>query len=320
MPGGSTITTLAKGLEYFKHSKMGLRILKNRVFSVFYREYEHKLTREIKGSEIPSHIAVIMDGNRRYAGMLGKEKSFGHSMGAETTEKVIEWCHEIGVKQLTLYAFSTENFGRNDAEVDGLFNLMDRKFQKLYADPRTHEKGMKIRVIGDKAKLPAFLLKSIDKIEKATEDYNRFYLNVAIAYGGRQEIIQAVKGIVSQVNKGKLALEDVSEAMISKHLYPSGGIAVPNVDLIIRTGGDERVSNFLPWQANGNECAAYFCAPFWPEFRKIDLLRSIRVYQAREAENKRKISYRLAKIADAFKYRKELKEQLVQPQKDSGLS
>ncbi|ALK05361.1 Undecaprenyl pyrophosphate synthetase [Methanosarcina thermophila] len=281
--------------------RAGLRFLRDRVFSVFYREYEKRLEMEILNSEIPHHVAVIMDGNRRYAGQLGKTRSYGHAMGAEVTEKVIEWCYEIGIKQLTLYAFSTENFQRSEEEVDGLFNLINEKFLKLYSDPRTHEQEIQVRVIGDRSKLPAFLNESIEKTEKATENYRKFHLNVAIAYGGRQDIIQAVRDIASCISNGKLSLEEVDENLISKHLYPAPGVSVPNVDLIIRTGGDERISNFLPWQANGSECAAYFCAPFWPEFRKIDLLRSIRVYQARKAERKLEQSYRASKVVNFLK-------------------
>ncbi|AKB14153.1 Undecaprenyl diphosphate synthase [Methanosarcina thermophila CHTI-55] len=275
--------------------------MKDRVFSIFYREYEKRLEIDILNSEIPHHVAVIMDGNRRYAGQLGKTRSYGHAMGAEVTEKVIEWCYEIGIKQLTLYAFSTENFQRSEEEVDGLFNLINEKFLKLYSDPRTHEQEIQVRVIGDRSKLPAFLNESIEKTEKATENYRKFHLNVAIAYGGRQDIIQAVRDIASCISNGKLSLEEVDENLISKHLYPAPGVSVPNVDLIIRTGGDERISNFLPWQANGSECAAYFCAPFWPEFRKIDLLRSIRVYQARKAERKLEQSYRASKVVNFLK-------------------
>lgn len=130
--------------------RAGLRFMKNRAFGVFYRKYEQMLEKEILSSEIPDHIAVIMDGNRRYAGQLGKARSFGHAMGAEVTEQVIEWCYEIGVKQLTLYALSTENFHRSEEEVDGLFNLINEKFLKLYGDKRTYEKEMQVRVIGDR--------------------------------------------------------------------------------------------------------------------------------------------------------------------------
>jgi len=304
--------------------RAGLRFLKNRIFSVFYQQYEQRLEKEILNSEIPHHIAVIMDGNRRYAGQMGKTRSFGHAMGAEVTEKVIEWCHEIGVKQLTLYALSTENFQRSEEEVDGLFNLINEKFKKLYSDPRTHEKEMQVRVIGDRSKLPAFLNESIDRIEKATKHYRKFHLNVAIAYGGRQDIIQAVREIAGCVSSGKISLEEVDENLISKHLYPAPGVSVPNVDLIIRTGGDERVSNFLPWQANGSECATYFCAPFWPEFRKIDLLRSVRVYQARKAEKRQEHSYRVSKVVNLLRIGKhgEKREDLgkLQPVKKQGVS
>lgn len=278
--------------------------MKNRTFSVFYQRYERRLEKKIQSSEIPHHIAVIMDGNRRFAGQLGKTRSFGHAMGAEVTEKVIEWCYEIGVKQLTLYALSTENFQRSEEEVDGLFNLINQKFLKLYSDPKTHENETQVRVIGDRSKLPVFLNESIEIIEKSTEHYRKFHLNVAIAYGGRQEIIQAVRDIAGCVSSGKLFLEEVDENLISKYLYPAPGVSVPNVDLIIRTGGDERVSNFLPWQANGSECATYFCAPFWPEFRKIDLLRSIRVYQARKAEKRQEHSYRVSRVVNVLKIRK----------------
>lgn len=286
----------------------GLRFMKNRTFSVFYRKYEQILEKEILSSEIPEHIAVIMDGNRRYAGQLGKARIFGHAMGAEVTEQVIEWCYEIGVKQLTLYAFSTENFQRSEEEVGGLFNLINEKFLKLHTDKRTYEKEMQVRVIGDRTKLPAYLNESIDRIEKATEHHRKFSLNVAIAYGGRQDIMQAVRDIAACVSSGRLSIKNVNESLISKHLYPAPGVPVPNVDLIIRTGGDERVSNFLPWQANGSECATYFCAPFWPEFRKIDLLRSVRVYQARKEEKKLEHSYRITKVKSFLRVGKQHEE------------
>jgi len=301
---GGTLTNLKTSLYWRRDLLAGFRFLKNRTFSVFYHRYELNLEKRIQNQEIPHHIAVIMDGNRRFAGQLRKTRSFGHAMGAEVTEKVIEWCYDVGVKQLTLYAFSTENFQRPEEEVDGLFNLINQKFLKLYSDPRTYKKEMQIRVIGDRSKLPDFLNESIEKIEKATEHYKKFHLNVAIAYGGRQDIIQAVRDIAVSVSRGKLSLTEVDENLISEHLYPAPGVSVPNVDLIIRTGGDERVSNFLPWQANGSECAAYFCAPYWPEFRKIDLLRSIRVYQARKAEKRQEHSDRVSRIMNFLKIRK----------------
>ncbi|MBW6470535.1 MAG: di-trans,poly-cis-decaprenylcistransferase [Methanosarcinaceae archaeon] len=251
------------------------------IWHTLYKGYERLLTQEVVSGTVPRHVAVIMDGNRRYAGRIKKAANFGHSRGADTTEKVIDWSWEAGIEHLTIYAFSTENFNRSEDENEALFELIGLKFDEMCEDERTHKRRMRVRVIGDVSKVPLSLQESIEKVERITHDYDGFHLNVAIAYGGRQDIIQAVQEIANKVVKGKLALDGITESTISEHLYPAGGISVPNVDLIIRTGGDTRVSNFLSWQANGNECAAYFCAPFWPEFRKIDLLRSIRVYQSR---------------------------------------
>jgi tritrans,polycis-undecaprenyl-diphosphate synthase [geranylgeranyl-diphosphate specific] len=129
--------------------------------------------------------------------------------------------------------------------------------------------------------LPQDLQEEIRRVEEATSSYENLYLNVALAYGGQRELVDAVRALAQQVKEGRLKAAEVSEELIARNLYPQGGISVPKVDLIIRTGGENRTSNFLPWQANGNECAAYFCAPYWPEFRMIDFLRAIRVAQAR---------------------------------------
>ena len=251
------------------------------MWRILYKVYERSLVQEVVNGIVPRHVAVIMDGNRRYAGRIKRATRFGHAKGADTTEKVIDWSWEAGVEHLTIYAFSTENFNRSEDETEALFDLIGLKFDEMCDDERTHSRRMRVRVIGDTSKVSPSLQRSIEKVERITRDYDGFHLNVAIAYGGRQDIVQAVQEIANKVQKGELELDEITEFTISDHLYPAGGVAVPNVDLIIRTGGDMRVSNFLSWQANGNECAAYFCAPFWPEFRKIDLLRSIRVYQSR---------------------------------------
>ncbi|WP_292465606.1 polyprenyl diphosphate synthase [Methanolobus sp.] len=265
-----------------------------------HKGYEHLLTQEVKSAPIPRHVAIIMDGNRRYARKLGQMASFGHIKGADITEKVIEWSCELGIEHLTIYAFSTENFSRPNAEKDKLFELIGLKFDEIGENERTHERRMRVHAIGDIDKLPDMLQESIKNVELVTSGYDRFNLNVAIAYGGRQEIVQAVREIAMMVEKGEIELNNINEDTISNHLYPVGGSALPDVDLIIRTGGDERVSNFLPWQANGNECASYFCAPFWPEFRKIDFLRSIRVYQARVEERKQHATVRAAHFLKAL--------------------
>jgi tritrans,polycis-undecaprenyl-diphosphate synthase [geranylgeranyl-diphosphate specific] len=257
------------------------------LLNLFYNVYERSLLAGMKGKKVPDHIAIIMDGNRRFAGKFGKRVDYGHSRGADITEKVIEWSYEMGVKELTIYAFSTENFNRSDDETVRLFELITNKFDYMRKNERTHEREIRVRAVGDIGLLPKELQEATRRIEKATKGYRKFKLNVAIAYGGRQDIVQAVRKMANKVLINELMPEEINENTVAEHLYPIEGASVSDVDLIIRTGGNERISNFLPWQANGNECAAYFCAPFWPEFRKIDLLRSIRIYQTRLAEQKR---------------------------------
>ncbi len=257
------------------------------------------LASEIKGKPIPSHVAIIMDGNRRFAKKNGLANYYGHLKGADSTEKVLDWSFDLGIKQLTVYAFSTENFDRTDDEKNQIFDLIGIKFDKICSDERTHRRRMRVRVIGNMDILPHSLQQAAIRAQDLTKNYDGVYLNVALAYGGRQELVDATRAMARKIKSGKLTLKDIDEETISKNLYPSSG-SVPCVDLIIRTGGDERISNFLPWQANGNECAAYFCAPFWPEFRKIDLLRAIRTYQTREHERQKNTIMRIVKLLSYY--------------------
>jgi tritrans,polycis-undecaprenyl-diphosphate synthase [geranylgeranyl-diphosphate specific] len=266
---------------------------------ILYGGYEALLAKEIKDKPVPSHVAIIMDGNRRFARKHGLAQYYGHFKGADTTEKVLDWSFDIGIKQLTVYAFSTENFDRNDVEKNKLFDLIGIKFDKICADERTHKRRMRVRVLGNIDLLPPGLKSSAKHAEEITRNYDGVYLNVALAYGGRQELVDAAQRMAIKIKNGGLSLNDINENTISKNLYPSSG-SVPYVDLIIRTGGDERISNFLPWQANGNECAAFFCAPFWPEFRKIDLLRAIRTFQTREHERQKNTVMRVVKLLSYY--------------------
>ncbi len=266
---------------------------------ILYGGYEALLANEIQDYPVPSHVAIIMDGNRRFARKHGLAWYYGHLKGADTTEKVLDWSFDLGIKQLTVYAFSTENFERRDEERKQLFELIGIKFDKICTDPRTHKRRMRVRVLGNIDLLPPALRSSAKHAEEITKNYNGVYLNVALAYGGRQELIDATRAMALKIRNGELNPNDINEETISKNLYPSGG-SVPYVDLIIRTGGDERISNFLPWQTNGNECAAYFCAPFWPEFRKIDFLRAIRTYQTREYERQKSIVMRIIKLLSYY--------------------
>ncbi|HOU71059.1 MAG TPA: polyprenyl diphosphate synthase [Methanothrix sp.] len=248
-----------------------------------YIFYERLLKSSLQKGSPVEHVAIIQDGNRRYARENGLSTHLGHSFGADTSDRVLDWCVELGIKHLTLYAFSTENFDRDEAEKRYLFDLIRDKFAELARSERTHLHRVRVRALGRLEMLPQDLQEEIRRTEAATREYDSMYLNVALAYGGQRELVDAARSLAQQVSLGNIRSQQVDEDMIARHLYPGNGTSVPRVDLIIRTGGDCRTSNFLPWQANGNECAAYFCAPYWPEFRKIDFLRAIRIAQTRSA-------------------------------------
>ncbi|MFA5397702.1 MAG: polyprenyl diphosphate synthase [Methanogenium sp.] len=239
--------------------------------------YERHLMKGI--TNVPSHIAIIQDGNRRYAKIQGKATSYGHRKGAQTSEELLEWAQEIGIRNVTLYSFSTENFNRSDEELNELFSLFIEKFRAVKTDPRIHSNKICLQVVGDRSLIPDNLLATIIEAEEVTKDYSQFHLNIALAYGGRNEIVGAAREIIRDFQTKKITLD-----MITKDLFDEkirGDLHLPPVDLIIRTGNEKRTSNFLPWFASGYESAVYFCAPYWPLFRKIDLLRGIRVYDER---------------------------------------
>ena len=240
------------------------------------RTYERLLEREIGGA--PTHVAVIQDGNRRYADEHGKEAADGHRAGAKTTERVLDWCADVGVEELTLYAFSTENFDRPPEENKRLFELLDEKLREFADAERVHDREVSIRAIGETDRLPDHLRDAIEYAENRTRRYNRLRLNVALAYGGRAELLGAARDTARAVERGDLAPGEIDASEIDRRLYEG---PARDVDLIIRTGGDERTSNFLPWHANGNEAAVFFCTPYWPAFAKKDFLRAIRTYESR---------------------------------------
>ncbi len=239
--------------------------------------YERVLEREVSGA--PTHVAVIQDGNRRYARRNGECAHDGHRAGAKTAERVLEWCEEIGVEELTLYAFSTENFERPREEREALFDLLCEKLREFADADRVHDNEVQIRAIGDIDRLPARVREAVAYADRQTRGYDRFTLNIALAYGGRSQLLEAARGAARDVEDGDLEPAEIDVETIESRLYEQ---PVRDVDLIIRTGGDERTSNFLPWHANGNEAAVFFCTPYWPEFSKADFLRGIRTYEHRE--------------------------------------
>jgi len=245
-----------------------------------YKAYERLLTREVTAGPMPRHVAIIQDGNRRYADKIGEPRFNGHIYGALTTERVLTWCLDLGIKHTTLYTFSTENCGRPDEELCALFAILQDRFDTLSSEEKIYKHQVRVRMIGERSLIPDNVLQSIERVEHATRHFKKCSLNFAVAYGGRKEIVDVVQGIARLVEANALSIEDINEQLLKQHFYDN--YALEDVDLIIRSGGEERLSNFLPWQASGNECCSYFCAPYWPEFRRIDLLRAIRTFQERE--------------------------------------
>ncbi|MBU3902102.1 MAG: di-trans,poly-cis-decaprenylcistransferase [Candidatus Thermoplasmatota archaeon] len=247
------------------------------VSNTVYNVYEKKLLNKVLNAPVPKHLAIIMDGNRRFAQKLGMDPAIGHLAGSDKLEEVMNWCIELGINVLTVYAFSTENIKRNKDEADFLMNLFAENFRKVGDDERVHKNKMRIKAIGKIENLPKNVQDAIKYAEEKTKNYDKYFFNIAVAYGGREEILNAVKRIAGDVKKGKIKEEDINEKLMSSYLYTSD---LPDPDLILRTSGEERISNFLLWQLAYSEL--YFSDVYWPGFRKIDFLRAIKSYQERK--------------------------------------
>ncbi len=246
--------------------------------NILYRLYEWYITRDLKPEKMPKHVAIIMDGNRRYSKLQGNiDVVKGHEIGVDTLEKVLDWSIELGIEIITVYAFSTENFKRPEHEVEGLMNLFVKNFKRLVDHEKIHRNEVKVKVVGRTDLIPESVREAIKEAEDATAHYEKRLFNIAIGYDGRLEIIDSIKKIIEQVEAGEITVDDVDEDLVSKNLYTEG-LADPN--LIIRTSGEERLSGFLLWQSSYSEL--YFCETLWPELRKVDFVRAIRSYQERE--------------------------------------
>lgn len=239
--------------------------------------YEKVLVEEVMKREVPMHIGIITDGNRRYARSVGLPENQGHVRGKEKLEEVLQWCMDIGVSIVTVYGFSTENFRRAKKEVDFLFHLINDAFIDLLHDKRIYENKIRVKVIGEVNKLPAFLRETIDRVEKETQGFKNFRFNLAISYGGREEIINAMKTMYKEIAKGNLNIDDITEEKFREYLYDR---SLPDPDLILRTSGEERISNFLLWQSAYSEL--YFSDVNWPDLKKSDFLKAILSYQGRK--------------------------------------
>lgn len=224
---------------------------------------------------IPNHIAIIMDGNRRWAKKRGLMPSLGHKEGADTLEKIAEVCEEIRINTLTVFAFSTENWKRSKEEVDYLMDLLTKTI--IDFDKKFKNRNVRIKLIGDINGLPEKLQKGIIEIEEKTKDKNGLTINIAINYGGRAEIINATKEIAKQVKEGNIGINDIDEQLMNKYIYTSHS---PEPDLLIRSGGEKRLSGFLIWQSAYTEY--YFIDTLWPDFNKEELIKAINEYSNRK--------------------------------------
>ena len=229
----------------------------------------------VESNKVPNHIAIILDGNRRWAKMRGLPTLQGHTEGADNLERIARYCSKIGVKYLTVYAFSTENWKRTKEEVGYLMNLMADYISSF--EVRFKDSNAIIKVVGDIDRLPKKLQDSIVKIEEKTKNNTGLTLNLCINYGGREEIVNATKVIASKVSSGELKLTDINEGMFSTYLRTGN---TPDPDLFIRAGGEKRLSGFLLWQSSYSEL--YFSDVLWPDFNELELDKAINEFNNRK--------------------------------------
>ncbi len=224
---------------------------------------------------IPKHLGIIMDGNRRFAKRLMVKPWKGHEWGAEKLEKVLSWCQEYKIKEVTFYTFSIQNFNRPKKEFDYLMDIFVQNFDKLEDDPRIYENEIRITCIGRLWMFPEKVRKRMEIIMEKTKNHNKYFMNFAMAYGGQEEVIDATKKIAEQIKKGEIDIEDINEETFKKNLYMDN-----EPDLIIRTGGEKRLSNFLSYQSAYSEFL--FIEKMWPEFEKEDFVKCIKEYKERK--------------------------------------
>jgi short-chain Z-isoprenyl diphosphate synthase len=247
-----------------------------------YRVYTDRLRREVRRAPVPEHVAVILDGNRRFAAEARLASvDEGHRRGADKIDELLDWCAELGIAEVTLWALSGENLGRRSDELSALFDVVAGKLDELTARAARPGHAMRIRVFGRFDALPARLLAAIEATEAATATHEGLRLNIALGYSGRDELVDACRSLVRQLAAEGVAAAEMAKQVngdvLAAHLYTAGR---PDPDLIIRTSGELRLSGFLPWQSAHSEF--YFTDVYWPAFRELDFLRALRTFQQRE--------------------------------------
>lgn len=233
------------------------------------------LEEHINKDNLPKHLAIIMDGNGRWAKQKGMLRAFGHEKGTKSVRETVESCAKLGIKNLTLYAFSTENWNRPKLEVDTLMNLLIKSLKKELKTLQKNE--IKLNSIGNLSLLPTTAHKELLEVINKTKENKRMTLTLALSYGSREELVSAIKTISDKVKNNIISPESIDETIINQHLYTHN---LPDVDLLIRTSGEHRISNFLLWQIAYAEL--YFTDVLWPDFREQHLYEAIISYQKRE--------------------------------------
>ncbi len=257
------------------------RIFRLPTWSLIYRFYEHRLLAQVQAFPLPRHVGIILDGNRRFGrrhNLTSPQEIY--TAGAQKLDDLLDWCIDLGLGAITLWVLSTDNFDRRAEELSGILSALECKLKLLASDPQIHHQRICVRAVGRLNLLPASTLAAVRTAEAATKGYDGMYLTIAAAYGGRQEITDAVQSLLrEQLNAGKTlgqAIAVVTPDAIGPYLYSPD---LPDPDLIIRTSGEIRLSGFLLWQSAYSEF--HFTDVFWPELRRIDFLRAIRAFQQR---------------------------------------
>ena len=279
---GKSLDALAKWLLKFRLISVPAKSVANSklawsLISRSDRVRANRLRERLVSGEIPKHVSIIMDGNRRFAWNKSSKTAVGHAEGKEKLKEVMDWVLDLGVPYFTVYALSTENISERDSEeLEILYDLYVSGLDEIATDPRIHDRGVKVQVVGRLEMLPTRVRESIENAENLTSQYSDFTFTVCLAYGGREEIVDAVKSVATDYASGSLDINSINSSEITKRMYAA---ELPDPDLVIRTSGEERISNFLLWQIAYSEL--HFTDVFWPSFSKSDLYEAIESYQYR---------------------------------------
>jgi short-chain Z-isoprenyl diphosphate synthase len=243
---------------------------------MIYPAYESRMVKALPPDQIPQHVGVMLDGNRRWARAVGADTAHGYQAGAANIEPLLDWCEEVGVKVVTLWLLSTDNLNRPPEQLTGLLAIIEGAVATLAEEGR-----WRLHTVGALDLLPAATAAKLKAAEDATQDAEGLLVNIAVGYGGRREIADAVRALLQEQASRGMTLEELAEVIdvehIAEHLYTKGQ---PDPDLVIRTSGEQRLGGFLLWQSAHSEF--YFCEAYWPDFRRVDFLRAIRAYAQRE--------------------------------------